>query len=152
MVDKYDDINILINNAGVQYNYEFSNEENAHNLIEMELNINLVGPILLTSLFLPKLLQKKEAAIVNVSSGLGFVPKESAPIYCASKAGFHIFSKSLRYQLEKTDIKLFDIIPPLVDTEMTKGRGRGKIKLQKNWRKNFGKTLKKINSKCILVR
>ncbi len=127
LVDKYGDIDILINNAGIQYNYEFSEEKNASSYIEKELNTNLVAPILLIELFLPSLLQKEEAAIVNVSSGLGLVPKESAPVYCASKAGVHIFSKALRYQLEHTKIKLFEIIPPLVDTEMTSGRGHGKI-------------------------
>lgn len=127
LVEKYGDVNILINNAGVQYNYVFIEERNAQDLIQMEFNINLIGPVLLIQMFLPKLLSKKEAAIVNVSSGLGLVPKESAPVYCASKAGLHIFSKALRYQLESTNIKVFEIIPPLVDTEMTKGRGRGKI-------------------------
>lgn len=90
----------------------------------------------------PKLLEKKEAAIVNVSSGLGLVPKESAPVYCASKAGLHIFSKSLRYQLESTNVKLFEIIPSLVDTDMTKGRGKGKLipeQLVEEFWKNFVK-------------
>lgn len=140
LVEKYPDVNILINNAGVQYNYIFSQEKNARSLIEMEFNINLIGPVLLIQLFLPKLLQKEEAAIINVSSGLALVPKESAPVYCASKAGVHIFSKALRYQLEGTNIKLFEIIPALVDTEMTKGRGKGKItpeKLTKEFWRNF---------------
>ncbi|GGH23092.1 hypothetical protein GCM10008013_21940 [Paenibacillus segetis] len=55
------------------------------------------------------------------------VPKKSAPVYYATKAGIHIFSKSLRYQLEQTNIKVFEMIPPVVDTEMTKGRGSNKI-------------------------
>lgn len=131
LVEKHGDINVLVNNAGVQFNYVFSKEKNASDLIQTEFNTNLIGPVLLIQHFLPKLLQKKEAAIVNVSSGLGLVPKESAPVYCASKAGLHIFSKALRYQLESTNIKLFEIIPPLVDTQMTQGRGRGKIAPEK---------------------
>lgn len=131
LVEKYPDVNILVNNAGVQYNYILSQEKNAGSLIDMEFNINLIGPIQLIQLFLPKLLQKEEAAIINVSSGLGLVPKESAPVYCASKAGLHIFSKALRYQLEGTNIKLFEIMPALIDTEMTKGRGKGKITPEK---------------------
>jgi short-subunit dehydrogenase involved in D-alanine esterification of teichoic acids len=70
---------------------------------------------------------KQTAAIVNVSSGLGIVPKQSAPVYCGSKAGLHLFTKSLRWQLENSRIKVFEIIPPIVDTFMTQGRGRGKI-------------------------
>ena len=64
----------------------------------------------------------KESWIFNVSSFLGIVPKKSAPGYCATKAALHAFSKSLRYQLEDTSIKVFEIITPLVDTDMTKDR------------------------------
>jgi uncharacterized oxidoreductase len=73
-------------------------------------------------LFLPILKKAPQAAIINVSSFLGIVPKKSAPVYCATKAALHAFTKSLRYQLENTSIKVFEIITPLVDTDMTKGR------------------------------
>jgi short-subunit dehydrogenase involved in D-alanine esterification of teichoic acids len=63
----------------------------------------------------------------NVTSGLALVPKQSAPTDCGSKAGLHIASKALRWQLEQTPIKVFEIIAPLVDTPMTEGRGKGKI-------------------------
>ncbi|MBD1434597.1 hypothetical protein H8B06_17360 [Sphingobacterium sp. DN00404] len=53
----------------------------------------------------------------------------TSAVYCRTKADIHIFSKSLRYQLDK--VKVFEIIPPLVDTEMTKDRGKGKISPQK---------------------
>lgn len=125
--ENHSDVNILINNAGVQYNYSLLKEPDAGRLIREEFDINLIGPVLLIQYFLPVLQRKNEAAIVNVTSGLAFVPKESAPVYCAGKAGLHIFSKSLRYQLKSSSIKLFEIIPPLVDTAMTEGRGKGKI-------------------------
>ncbi|MBW2633530.1 MAG: SDR family NAD(P)-dependent oxidoreductase [Deltaproteobacteria bacterium] len=70
----------------------------------------------------PILNKATEAAIINVSSFLGIVPKKSAPGYCATKAALHAFSKSLRYQLENSSIKVFEIITPLVDTDMTRGR------------------------------
>ena len=76
----------------------------------------------MTKLFLPLLKKAPEAAIINISSFLGIVPKKSAPGYCATKAALHAFSKSLRYQLENTSIKVFEIITPLVDTDMTRGR------------------------------
>ena len=79
----------------------------------------------LITLLLPVLNAHSNAAIVNVSSGLGLVPKMSAPVYCGTKAGIHIFTKSLRYQLDK--IKVFEVLPPLVATDMTAGRGKGKI-------------------------
>ena len=127
LAENHGDVNILVNNAGVQYNYILMKEPDAVRLIREEFDINLIGPVLLILYFLPILQRKNEAAIVNVTSGLAFVPKESAPVYCAGKAGLHIFSKSLRYQLESSNIKLFEIIPPLVNTVMTEGRGKGKI-------------------------
>lgn len=132
------DINILINNAGIQYNYNFLEETNLLSKVEYEINVNLTAPIKLIALMLPILEQNSNAAIVNVSSGLGLVPKMQAPVYCGTKAGIHIFSKALRYQLEK--VKVFEIIPPLVDTNMTKGRGKGKIspdKLAQEFLDNF---------------
>jgi short-subunit dehydrogenase involved in D-alanine esterification of teichoic acids len=127
LVNRYPNVNILINNAGIQYNYEFVNPEITTELIEAELRTNLIAPLQLIKLMLPHLATQPKAAIVNVSSGLGLVPKQSAPVYCGSKAGIHIATKALRWQLEKTSIKVFEIIAPLVDTPMTEGRGKGKI-------------------------
>ncbi|MBI5838756.1 MAG: SDR family NAD(P)-dependent oxidoreductase [Chloroflexi bacterium] len=124
---QFTDVNILINNAGVQYNYDFSDPAIPVDHIQKELQTNLVGPLLLIRLMLPHLMTKQTTAIVNVSSGLGIVPKQSAPVYCGSKAGLHLFTKSLRWQLEDTGIKVFEVIPPIVDTAMTRGRGGGKI-------------------------
>ncbi len=122
---EHPDTNILDNNVGIQHNYYFG-EEDAHlGKIEQEININFLAPIKLISLLLPSLQMNPNAAIVNVSSGLGLVPKKQAPVYCGTKAGIHIFSKALRYQLK--NVKVFEIIPPLVDTQMTAGRGKGKI-------------------------
>lgn len=120
-------LNILINNAGIQYNYDFLDNEIDQSLkIEEEININLTSPIKLSALLLPLLMQKN-SAIINVSSGLMITPKKSASVYCATKSAIHSFSTSLRYQLEETSVSVFEIIPPLVVTEMTKGRGGNKI-------------------------
>lgn len=121
---KHPDTNILINNAGIQFNYHFE-EPKLLGKIEQEVAINFLAPLKLTALLLPTLNRNRNAAIVNVSSGIGLVPKKQAPVYCGTKGGIHIFSKALRYQL--TQVKVFEIIPPLVDTEMTAGRGKGKI-------------------------
>lgn len=138
LVYRYPDVNILINNAGVQYNYNFADPAIAPAQISTELDINLLSHLYLTKLFLPQLLSHRTAAIINVSSGLGIVPKQSAPVYCASKAAIHSFTKALRWQLEGTSVRVFEIIPPLVDTAMTQGRGRGKITtktlVQEFWR------------------
>jgi uncharacterized oxidoreductase len=66
-------------------------------------------------------MKKSEAAIINISSGLGIVPLIIAPIYSATKAGLHSFSVSLRRQLADTSIKVFEIIPPIVDTDLDRG-------------------------------
>ncbi|MCF6243219.1 MAG: SDR family NAD(P)-dependent oxidoreductase [Bacteroidales bacterium] len=123
---EHQDLNILINNAGIQYNYNFLKEPQLLHKIDYEVNVNLLSPLKLIALLLPTLKNNKNAAIINVSSGLAIVPKMDAPIYCGTKAGIHIFTKSLRYQLEDK-IKVFEIIPALVDTAMTEGRGKGKI-------------------------
>ncbi|MEL6671605.1 MAG: SDR family NAD(P)-dependent oxidoreductase [Bacteroidota bacterium] len=123
------DTNILINNAGIQYNYHFADDPHVLAKIEREVQVNLLAPLKLIALLLPVLSAHDQSAIVNVSSGLGLVPKMQAPVYCGTKAGIHIFTKALRYQLQGT--KVFEVIPPLVDTAMTAGRGKGKISPEK---------------------
>ncbi len=120
-------VNILINNAGVQYHCTFDHSQPAAELIRSEIETNLIGPIRLISLLMDDLLKLSNSAIVNISSGLAIAPKASAPIYCASKAALSSFTRTLRYQLEHTSIKVVDVMAPLVDTDMTRGRGRGKM-------------------------
>jgi len=120
-------LNMLINNAGIQHNYRFDDGEDHIAEIDHEINANFSSHLRLTDSLLPLLMAKKEAAVVNISSALSIVPKESAPVYCATKAGMHIFSRALRYQLEHSPVKVFEVVPALVDTAMTKGRGQGKI-------------------------
>lgn len=122
---KYPELNMLVNNAGIQYNYSFKENRGLTERIDKEIQTNLNAPIQLCARLLPLLSKNPNAAVINVSSGLGLVPKASAPVYCATKAGIHVFSKALRYQM--TDVKVFEVIPPLVATDMTKGRGKGKI-------------------------
>jgi uncharacterized oxidoreductase len=123
--NKHTDANILINNAAIQFNYNFDEELHVLSKIDQEINTNFIAPLKLISMLIPTLNSNSNAAIVNVSSGLGLVPKKQAPVYCGTKAALHIFSESLRYQLKH--VKVFEIIPPLVDTPMTAGRGKGKI-------------------------
>ena len=114
---------------GIQYNTNFLEETYSLHNIENEISINLISPLKIISSLLPVLQNNSNSAIVNVSSGLAIVPKAKSAVYCGTKAAIHIFSKSLRYQLDT--VKVFEIIPPLVDTEMTKGRGKGKISPQR---------------------
>jgi len=125
LVSLYPQVTILVNNAGIQFNDAIAQANEAD--IERELNVNFLAPVLLAKAFIPGLSQHPAAAIINVSSGLALVPKEDAAIYCASKAALHSFSKTLRWQLEATPIRVFEVLPPLVETAMTAGRGKGKI-------------------------
>ena len=117
----FNNFNILINNAGIQRAIDLKKGVDGLQG-EDEIEVNLKAPIYLTGLLVPLLLKQEESAIINVSSGLGFVPIASMPIYCATKAAIHSFTISLRYQLKDTSIKVFEIIPPTVDTELDKGR------------------------------
>ncbi|XZG69181.1 SDR family oxidoreductase [Chitinibacteraceae bacterium HSL-7] len=128
LVDAFPDVAVLVNNAGIQINVPLSQQNAAD--IALEVNVNLLAPILLTHAFLPTLLKQPRAAIVNVTSVLAFSPKQSASVYCASKAALHSFTRTLRWQLEGTPVRVFELVPPLVDTEMTAGRGRNKMSPQ----------------------
>ncbi len=118
---EFKDINILVNNAGIQRMVDFKKGISELSAGEDEIDINLKAPIHLSAYFIPDLLKQKESAIINVSSGLGFVPIAFMPVYCATKAAIHSFSLSLRHQLRDTSIKVFEVIPPTVDTELDKG-------------------------------
>ena len=86
-----------------------------------ELDINLSGPIRMVHHLLAHLKQQPSALIVNVTSGLAFIPMFSAPVYCATKAGLHSFSISLRAQLEGSSVKVVELAPPAVDTPLFHG-------------------------------
>jgi uncharacterized oxidoreductase len=83
-----------------------------------EVTINLASQIRLCALFIPSFLKRKTALILNISSGLAFVPIASMPIYCATKAAIHSFTTSLRRQLRDTSIRVFEAAPPATDTEL----------------------------------
>ena len=112
VIENHKDFNILINNAGVQKAIDFKKGTTDLQGDENEININLQAPVHLTAQFVPHLMTQKEAAIVNISSGLAFIPITIMPVYCATKAALHSFTLSLRYQLRDTSIKVFEIIPP----------------------------------------
>ncbi len=114
-------LNILVNNAGIQRGIDFKKGITPLLKRENEIETNFQAPVHLSALFIPHLMKQKEAAILNVSSGLGFIPIAAMPVYCATKAAIHYFSWSLRHQLRETHVKVFEIIPPTVDTELDKG-------------------------------
>ncbi|WP_372365652.1 SDR family oxidoreductase [Candidatus Uabimicrobium sp. HlEnr_7] len=112
------DMNVLINNAGVLVSRNLLNKPESLVEFTKEVDINVKGTVLTTSLFLNQI-EKNKGTIINVSSGLAFVPMMSAPIYCATKAFIHSFTTSLRYQLESQGVEVVELAPPAVKTNMT---------------------------------
>ncbi len=116
----FPDLNVLVNNAGIQRKVDFTSRTIQRPTLakDDEVTINLGSQIRLCALFTPKLLKMRTAAIVNVSSGLAFVPIATMPIYCATKAAIHSFTLSLRHQLRGTSVRVFEAVPPTTDTEL----------------------------------
>jgi len=125
VISNYPDVNILINNAGVQLLSDLTKPVDL-NRIRQETETNFIAPVHLTSLFNKHFSSKQNAAIINISSGLAFVPLAFMPVYCATKAAVHSFTLSLRYQLKNTPIRVFEIAPPAVDTELGSDRREDK--------------------------
>jgi uncharacterized oxidoreductase len=115
-------LNVLINNAGIQRRVDLTKGKAELKGQEDEIDINFKAQVLLSAQFVPLLSKQREAAIVNVSSGLGFVPMAVFPIYSATKAAIHSFTMSLRHQLRGTSIRVFEVIPPTVHDTNLKGR------------------------------
>src|ERR1700682_6077654 len=115
---QFPELNILINNAGIMREINVHDKAGSLEDITREIEINLSGPIRMVKQFLPHLKAQSEAAIMNVSSGLAFVPLPISPVYCATKAGLHSFTESLRVQLKNTKVKVFELAPPATQTEL----------------------------------
>ena len=121
---EFPELNILINNAGIQLLADLTDINLAK--INKEVETNFIAPVHLASLFVSHLKSKNDSAIINISSGLAFVPLAPVAVYCAVKAAIHSITMSLRYQLKNSNIKVFEIIPPSVDTELGQERRKDK--------------------------
>jgi uncharacterized oxidoreductase len=119
--DHHPDVNVLVNNAGIQRVEDITS--GGPGTAELTIAINLLGPIRLTAAVLHQLLGKPHAAILNVTSALAFMPSALTPTYCASKAALHSYTQSLRYQLRDTSVQVIEIIPPQVQTALQGERG-----------------------------
>jgi uncharacterized oxidoreductase len=110
-------LNVLVNNAGIQRRVNLCESEDWKDT-QKEIAVNLEAPVHLSRLFIPHLSQTENSAILNVTSGLSFVPLANVPVYCATKAALHSFTMSLRFQLAETRVEVIEIIPPAVDTDL----------------------------------
>lgn len=122
LVREYPALNVLINNAGIMQT------ESVHALPEMleaaeaTITTNLLGPIRLTNALLPHFQAQEKAAVLNVTSGLAFVPRADTPTYSATKAALHSYSEGLRRLLRGTSVQVTELIPPLTATDLTPGQ------------------------------
>ncbi len=118
VTSRFPALNIIINNAGLMRLIDLQDNKLGLENIVAEINTNLSGTVQMVHRFLPHLITRKSAAVVNVSSGIAFMSYSSAPIYSATKAGVHAYTQALRFQLEDTNVKVFEIIPPGVNTNL----------------------------------
>ena len=114
----YPQLNILVNNAGVMRKINLQDNNADLEDLSLEIDTNLNGPVWMVKQFLLHLKAQPTAAIVNVSSGLAFVPFPISPIYSATKAGLHAFTKALRVQLRNTKVQIFELAPPSTQTPL----------------------------------
>jgi uncharacterized oxidoreductase len=121
LADHHPDLNVVVNNAGIQRVEDITTP--GAGAAEQTVAINLLGPIRLTATMLHSLLGKPRAAILNVTSGLAFLPSALTPTYCATKAAMHSYTQSLRFQLRETAVQVIEIIPPQVETALQGDRG-----------------------------
>jgi uncharacterized oxidoreductase len=115
-------LNVLVNNAGIMRAEKLTEQQLDIADAEAIVTTNLLGPIRLTAAFLPQLMKQPQSTIVNVSSGLAFLPLTLTPTYCATKAAIHSYSLSLRYQLRNTTTEVIELVPPYVATDLMDGR------------------------------
>lgn len=121
---RFKPLNILVNNAGIQRPVDFRKGPRDLAQADEEVAANLSAPIHLSALLIPHLRRQRQAAIVNITSGLAFTPLAAVPVYCATKAAVHSLSLSMRHQLRETTIRVFEVAPPIVATELAGARRR----------------------------
>lgn len=117
LIADYPKLNVLINNAGIM---QIDNAAGAVDEIMLMSTIttNLLGPIRMTSALIEHLKNQDAASVINVSSGLGFVPLANTAVYSATKAAMHSYTQSMRYKLKGSSVSVLELIPPWVQTDL----------------------------------
>lgn len=114
VTENHPDLQVLINNAGIQHWMDISDED-FYQKASVEIMTNILAPVHLANLFAQL---NSLQTIINVTSGLSFVPLTKVPVYSATKAFFHSFTQSLRYLLKSKNIEVIEMIPPALNTDL----------------------------------
>ena len=118
IVSRHPKLNVLINNAGMMGPEDLTADPVDLAIAEATITTNVLGPMRLTAALLPHLRKQTSAAIINVTSGLAYVPVGRAPSYCASKAALRSYTQTLRFQLRHSSVQVIELAPPLVATDL----------------------------------
>ena len=113
---------MLVNNAGIMRAETLTDAGAALAEAEATIATNLLGPIRMTTAMLPHLMAQSGSTIINVTSGLAFVPLAVTPTYSATKAALHSYTQSLRHQLRDTSVEVLELAPPMVQTDLMPGQ------------------------------
>lgn len=118
---KFGGIDVLVNNAGIMNLVNAGNESNDLHKQMQEIEINYNSPIRMLHYFLPQLKKSKNAVLINISSGLAYVSFAQAPVYSGTKSAVHFWTQAIRPQLRQHNIKVVELLPPVVDTPLAHG-------------------------------
>jgi uncharacterized oxidoreductase len=125
LIAKFPAVNVLFNNAGIM-RYEPLDQKRDLADAEATITTNLLGTIRLTNALIDHLVTQPNAAIVNVTSGLAFVPLVASPTYNATKAGIHSYTVAMREAL-RGKVEVIELAPPAVQTQLTPGQDRNEM-------------------------
>jgi uncharacterized oxidoreductase len=130
VVARFPALDTLVNNAGIMRNLKLDQERSLAD-VTREIDVGLNGPVWMVQQFLPHLRKQKNALIINVSSGLAFVPFPAAPVYSAAKAGLHAYTRCLQAQLNGTGVTVVELAPPGTETPLFRGEFAEEMKGEK---------------------
>ena len=127
VVTRFPELDVLVNNAGIMRNLDLTQSRPLMD-VTREVDVNLRGPVQMVQQFLPQLRARGNAAIINVSSGLAFVPLAISPVYSAAKAALHAYTRALRVQLDGSGVQVFELAPPAIETRLLRAEFEAELK------------------------
>ncbi|MFC3196268.1 SDR family oxidoreductase [Parapedobacter deserti] len=116
IMESFPKLNVFINNSAIVYRTDFLNDEKSYEKAVDEINTNLIAPIHLSKLFLNYLSAQSNTTLINITTGLVYIPRSIYPFYNATKSALHSFTQTLRHQLQNNQTKVIEVLFPAVNT------------------------------------